>query len=315
MKPSPVRTLGAWAAGTVLLAAMAQPAAAQSPDWQSVTPKTLGLLALAITFGAEERLPLYACRAQVGAGTHPGRFRADFNGCHIGFDGREISVAPFEVLIPAWQDAADGVIPQSSFVSGQRIISGPQQKFSLAPLYPCRTFYQGGIQVGEVASGDRGCRFGFGGRQVTEQKYQVLWDAPWMVWVAGIFHQIPPDAVVAGTEGGEPFYMCRAGDDQGLHPGKVRQSATGCSIVSNGKESVARQFAVLVPKFLSGNAGTIPVSALPEGVEKQEPIYLCRAQVKNSLQIGKITERLASCRVGMLGHETENQAYDILTAR
>ncbi len=330
----------------------------RSLDWQPVSARDRTALAHAITVGAEEQLPLFACRASVGSGIHPGRFRSDFNGCHIGYGNQELSVMPFEVLTSPWQDDADGGIPPNSLVAGQRVLVGPApvasapigpapigpapigsapigsapagllqaglsqsgplqsglpRRFDLLALFPCRAVFQGSVQVGEVAANDRGCSFGFGGRQVIEPKYQVLWRAPWMTWSAGIAHQVAGGAVVAGIEGGEPFYVCRAADRFGLHPGKIKQSAPGCSIASDGHELVATRFALLVPRWLPGNAGTIPLAALPAGQDRHEPLFLCRTQVRSTLQIGRIADHLASCRVGMGGGEAVSQAYDVLS--
>lgn len=309
------RITGLAARGTVLLAATIGSGHAQSLDWQSISATDKPALADAVSVGIEDNLPLYACRAQAGSGTHPGRFRSDFNGCHIGFDGQEISVTPFEVLKSPWQSDGDGYIPTTSLAAGERVQSDELGHFGLTTLFPCRTQYHGSLQVGEIARGDHGCSFGFGGRQVTEQKYDVLWSAPWMTWIIGIAHQIPPGAVVAGGEGGEAFYVCRAGDRSGLHPGKIKPSSPGCSIVSDGNEVVASQFSLLVPKWLAGNAGTIPGAALPAGEDRRNLLYLCRAQIRNTVQIGKIAEPLASCHVGMMGSEVASQAYDVLSEK
>ena len=326
-------------AGTLALGGGAAAGVTRSLDWQAMTPNDGSALTYAIAVGQENDRPLYACRARVGAGTQPGRFRTDFTGCHIGYGGEEISVNPFEVLTTGWQDDASGGIPPASFVAGQRAEIGAGQRaeigvaqraeigpgqraeagaanpFALTPLFPCRATFQNSTQVGEIAAGDRGCRFGFGARQVTELKYQVLADTPWLTWIPGIIRQIPPDAVTAGMEGGEPFYICRASSPSGLHTGKIKQSSPGCGIASEGREIVARQFSVLVPKWVAGNAGTIPVAALPVGNERDGLIYLCRAQVKDTLQIGKMTDEFAACHVGMLGRETAASSYDILSAR
>jgi hypothetical protein len=288
---------------------------AQSLGWQSLEPGDENVLTYAISVGQEDHLPLYACRAQAGGGTHTGRYRSDFTGCHIGFAGQEISVQPFEVLTSAWQDGLGGAIPPGSLVAGQRPVLSTTNRFDLAPLYPCHTTYMDSTQVGEIAAGDPGCRFGFAGRQVTMRKYQVLWDAPWMTWVAGTIGQIPLDAVVAGTEGGERFYVCRGGDRTGVHPGKIKQTSPGCAFASDGAEVVVGQFAVLVPRWLAGDAGTIPVSALPVGNEKQDLIYLCRAQVHDSVQIGKMTDQLPACHIGMQGKENASPLYEILSER
>lgn len=290
-------------------------ARAQSLDWQLVTETDKSALNYAVQAGHEEQLPLYACRVKAGQGVQTGRFRSDFTGCHVGYAGQELSVIPFEVLAPAWQDAANGTVPAGSFLGGQRTVVSPKGMFGLAASYPCRAAYQGGTQVGTVVAGDRGCSFGFGGRQVTETHYQVLWHAPWMQWAPGIIHQLPLTAVAAGTEAGEVFYICRASDATGLHAGKIKQSSPGCSIGSDGKEIVTQLFSVLVPRWLESNSGMIPRAALPAGVEREDAVYLCRTQIRGSMQIGKINEQLASCRVGMMGGEIPSMAYEVLSAR
>ncbi len=309
------RQLRAGAVTAALFALIPGEAPAQSLDWQVVTEKDRSALVYAIEVGEEEQLPLYACRAKAGRGVQTGRFRNDFTGCHVGYAGQELSVIPFEVLAPAWQDAADGIVPAGSFLGGERVVGSPTGMFGLAPSFPCRAAYQGNTQVGTVVAGDRGCSFGFGGRQVTETHYQVLWHAPWLQWAPGIVHQLPRTAVPAGTEAGEVFYICRASDSTGLHAGKIKQSSPGCSIASDGKELVTPLFSVLTPRWLEGNSGMIPRAALPVGIEREDPLYLCRSQIRGTIQIGKISEQLASCRVGMTGGEVPSMAYEVLSAR
>ena len=304
------------ATAIVILIGFGSPAArAQSLDWQLVTATERGPLTYAIEVGREAGFPLYACRAKAGKGVQTGRFRKDFTGCHVGQAGHELSVIPFEVLGAAWQEASAGEVPAGSFPAGGRVASAPTGLFGLAPSYPCRAVYHGNTQVGAVTAGDRGCSFGYGGRQVTELTYQVLWQAPWLHWAPGIPHQLPRGAVPAGTEAGEVFFMCRSSDAAGLQPGKIKQSSAGCSIASEGKEIVTTLFSVLVPRWLEGTAGTIPMASLPAGSEHERPLYLCRARIRDTVQIGKINEQLTSCRVGMMGGEIPVASYEILAAR
>lgn len=300
---------------TIALALHGRSAVAGSPDWQAVSVENPSAMAGAVALGVEDRLTLYACRGVVGSGVHLGRFRSDFAGCHIGYGGQELSIVPFEVLTTAWQRGADGVVPPHSLGAGERVQPGLQGQFDSVALHPCRTRYRNSLQLGEVAQGDAGCSFGFGGRQVTESSYEVLWRAPWLTWTAGIAQQIPVGAVNGGTEGGEPFYVCRAADATGLHPGKIKSNSKGCSIASHGSELVSEQFSILVPRWMPGNAGTIPIVALPAGRDKDGLLFLCRATIRNTVQIGRTADPLAACRVGMMGGEIASQSYDVLSQR
>ena len=43
---------------------------------------------------------LYVCRAPYKGGWHPGKIRAGFKGCNIGYGGREVTVGTYDVLVP-----------------------------------------------------------------------------------------------------------------------------------------------------------------------------------------------------------------------
>lgn len=42
---------------------------------------------------------LFICRAPYKGGFHPGKIRAAFRGCNIGYGGNEVTVNPYDVLI------------------------------------------------------------------------------------------------------------------------------------------------------------------------------------------------------------------------
>jgi hypothetical protein len=53
----------------------------------------------AASFGWEaDHTPLYTCRASIDGSIQPGKVRVGFDGCHIPYGLREISVSPYEVL-------------------------------------------------------------------------------------------------------------------------------------------------------------------------------------------------------------------------
>jgi hypothetical protein len=46
---------------------------------------------------------LFICRAPYKGGYHPGKIRAAFRGCNIGYGGKEITINPYDVLIEVGQ--------------------------------------------------------------------------------------------------------------------------------------------------------------------------------------------------------------------
>jgi len=71
------------------------PSAAQ---WVSVQGNTIP--ENAVQGGHEaDKSPLYICRANYQSGQHPGKTRKAFNGCNIGYGGKEITIENYEVLV------------------------------------------------------------------------------------------------------------------------------------------------------------------------------------------------------------------------
>ena len=68
---------------------------------KAVLPSPKGdLLSDAIEGGHEsDGTPLYLCSVDYKGGTHPGKTREGFNGCNIGWGGKEISEKPFSILV------------------------------------------------------------------------------------------------------------------------------------------------------------------------------------------------------------------------
>jgi len=72
--------------------------------------------------------------------------------------------------------------------------------------------------------------------------------APASRWVAASGGTVPEGAVKAGAEaapGQQPLYVCRAGYQGGLHPGKLRPEFKGCNLGWGGKEVVVPDYEVL----------------------------------------------------------------------
>lgn len=276
-------------------------------DWQAVNDQ---IPQDAIGVGNEDGLPLFACRGAFKDGVQLGRVRADFHGCHVGYGGREVEVAPFEVLTPSWAEASFGEAPAGALPAGANPVLASVAPFRVTPLLACRAAWRGSLQVGEVRDG--GCVFGFGGQQVAAERYEVLMNSPWMTWAPAVPLALDPGAVPGGNENGDKLFVCRAAAGGGLHVGKTRQSALGCNVTDGRREVVATRFELLVPRWRTGTEGTLPVSALPQGRENGASQYLCRAQRSSTVQVGRVSENQAGCHIGVQGGEAVATVYDVL---
>lgn len=304
--------LGALGGAAALVSAgKSEPPAAGWDGWRSAR-RGDGAVPLhqAIAAGQEEGILLHPCRGVINGDMHVGRVRPDFGGCHVGFDGREVEVAQYDILAPTWKASGEG--PYSPFVAGLERVAGPGAAFEATGLHACRAAYQGGVHSGQARAGERGCSFGFGGKQIVATSYEVLQPAPWMVWTTATARNIPDTAIVGGTEAGEPILVCRAQDRDGLHPGKIKRSASGCSIVSEGREVIVERFEILVTKWSVGRSGTVPIAAYASGRESGRNQFVCRAQNRDTVQVGKVNEALGGCHVGMQGREVVFAEYEVL---
>ncbi len=293
-----------------LLLAAASASAAAGSGWRASGAGGEGqALQDAVPAGQEGSTALYPCRAMIKHDMHVGRIRADFNGCHIGFDGREMEIAPFDLLVSTWGSGTSG----NAFVGGSERAAGAETPFEMASLQVCRAAYQGGVHPGQSKAGEKGCNFGFGGKKIVAQTYEVLQDAPWLTWSLASARNLPDTAIVGGSEGGEPFYVCRAADRNGLHPGKIKRNAPGCSIVSEGREAIAERFEALNGRWITGRAGVVPVAAYPAGREAGNAQYICRGVTREGTQVGKVDDSLGGCHIGMTGSEVVLKEYEVLS--
>jgi hypothetical protein len=189
---------------------------------------------------------LFICRAKFKNGTHPGKVRPAFGGCNIGWGGKEHTVQKYSVLVvsPKWKNAKGGSIPKGAFKGGNEHPPGKQT------LYVCHAKHKGGWHPGKVRPAFRGCNIGWGGKEHTKGKYQVLLTNPKYRWVPAKGGHIPKGAVKGGYEkGGKPgLFICRAKFKNGTHPGKVRPAFGGCNIGWGGKEHTVQKYSVLVKK-------------------------------------------------------------------
>lgn len=290
---------------------ISQPSWAQPSSWRRLAPGETAALLDAVVAGSESGLPLYSCRAAYADGMLVGRYRRDFGGCHLGYEGKEVEVAPFEVLSPTWADVAEGAA--AGTLAGGEVVQGPAGKaYAARPVSPCRVSYQGAVHPGSWPVSDGACSFGFGGRTISSQNFSVLQSAPWMTWAAGVPLALPEGAVTGGQEGGEPFFVCRAQTSLGTVMGKVKNLSPGCSVPFEGREKVEGRFELLMPRWRVSSAGAVPVGAVVGGRAGADLQYLCRGRTRNTVQPGRVSEHQPGCRIGMQGAEVVVQEYEVL---
>jgi hypothetical protein len=112
--------------------------------------------------------PLFICRAAFNGGWHPGKIRAGFSGCNIGYGGREHTVGSYQVFTgrARWRAAQSGQIPRGMVNAGQEANG--------QALGVCRGAWNGGLHPGKIRAGFGGCNIGYGGQEITVGSYEVL---------------------------------------------------------------------------------------------------------------------------------------------
>jgi hypothetical protein len=87
-------------------------------------------------------------------------------------------------------------------------------------------------------------------------------------WVAASNGQVPPGAVIGGSEPGRNLPVCRARYQNGLHPGKV--VARNCNIGWGGREITLPVYEVMVASVSPPSGGSAP--AVPDLVVRFAPL-------------------------------------------
>lgn len=124
----------------------------------------------AVIGGQEPGRSLPICRAKLGKGVHPGKVVEQ--NCNFGFNGREITVPVYEVLVGdaksvRWVAGIGGSAPADAYAGGEE----PGRK-----LFICRAPYRNGVHPGKLVG--KNCMIGWGGREIPGPKYEVLTVAP-----------------------------------------------------------------------------------------------------------------------------------------
>lgn len=154
------------------------PPAKESKAAVWVTPSKPGELPMGAVLGGREHPPgsedLYVCHATFNNGVHPGKFRAAFGGCNIGWGGNEVTVPTYQLLTGEfnWTPASGGTIPPDAIQGGQEAPPGSEV------LYVCRADYSNGVHPGKIRAAFGGCHISWGGKEINLLTYAVLTTKP-----------------------------------------------------------------------------------------------------------------------------------------
>lgn len=147
--------------------------------WQGATNGGVpgGALAIGRDSGGQK---LFVCRAPLEGGVHIGKVRNGLDGCHIGFAGKELSAANYEVLLDPQQSTTKrlkGLVKYMSAVNGSvpdHAINAGNEARAGNLLFVCvATHSDGSLQVGKLSGHLRGCNYSYAGSELTARAYRV----------------------------------------------------------------------------------------------------------------------------------------------
>ncbi|XP_061512839.1 uncharacterized protein LOC1278977 isoform X1 [Anopheles gambiae] len=136
-------------------------------------------------------------------------------------------------------------------------------------------------------------------------------------WVAAANGEIPPNAVVGGSDG-EDMYIGRAQHEGGIIPGKVVASHGVCYIAWGGAENPKAEYEVLCDfggEFVPASGSDIPPTALPAGEsEDGEPLFIGRVTHEGTVTVGKVQPSHGVCYIPYGGQELAFAEYEIFVS-
>jgi hypothetical protein len=247
--------------------------------------------------------PLYACRALANGVLTPGKTRKDWNICDVGYGGGELSLSPYQTLVPTWSSDSYGQIPPGSFVFGQE---------PAGSLYPCRAIHPGStysLQAGKIRAGFAGCDYPYGGAENNAVSYTVLnygGALPLIGVSVNGTSPMPLGAIPTGTDdNGATIYTCAASYSGTTQVGKAEVGWGACDIPWGGHEqSVAGPFNVLTVDLTAAplNNNSHAYQAGTDGNGAALGICIAPYGATNAVQVGKYLAN-GACNFGYGGHE------------
>jgi hypothetical protein len=125
------------------------------------------------------------------------------------------------------------------------------------------------------------------------------------------------DSIVFGTDAdGAPLYACRASYLGSIQVGKTRADWSFCDFGHGGVERLSTDYQTLAASWSSASGGAIPAGArdFGNGAGPDPSVYVCRAGIGGSLQVGKIRAGFPGCDVTFGGQEHFVATYQVLAA-
>ncbi|MBI4902539.1 MAG: DUF3421 domain-containing protein [Acidobacteria bacterium] len=127
---------------------------------------------------------------------------------------------------------------------------------------------------------------------------------------------VPPLSVQAGMDlGGTPLYICRTTDSQGLAQIGKYATSIGCVYFYNGLAVAPTSFQVLTNfsvEWIPSANGTVPANAYKAGLNGDGSVYVCRAWVEGSRQVGQLRNNSSGCAIEFGGSGGVFTSYEVL---
>jgi len=132
-------------------------------------------------------------------------------------------------------------------------------------------------------------------------------------WCDACDGSVPPNAMDAGTDGGETIYVGRAEHEGVMIPGKIHPSHGVCYVAYAGEEHAKSNYQALVGKYwYPCSGGDVPGNAVVAGNDGGEDTYVGRAEHEGVIIPGKVHPSHGVCYVSFAGEEHAKSEYQVL---
>uniref|UniRef100_A0A336MS45 CSON006343 protein n=1 Tax=Culicoides sonorensis TaxID=179676 RepID=A0A336MS45_CULSO len=189
--------------------------------------------------------PLYIGRARHAGSLTPGKIQKSHGCLYIPFDGSEVSIRTYEVLVaqmkPQWRSANPSTCYQPNTISGGRDVDG-------AEIFVGRAYHEGDLIPAKVISSKHVAYVSYNGKEIAKHNFEILCGG-YTAWIQSSYGKIPANAVKGGgyTSSGEPLYIGRAHWAGSLTVGKIHPSHQALYIPFGGSEvAIKKNYEVLI---------------------------------------------------------------------